>query len=253
LSWASGEKFNACCNTAYQPSVIFPNAKPMKSICISAAIALCTLTAQAQDAATPQRFMFKMSPQHLIQTTLKVGGEFFLKTKPASITVFLQAASNNSSKEETYILFPYSGFGAEVGIRKYISPMQTITNRKGRQHTQGIYFSGFLQAGTYKGDYNFIAYDYDPQTQTSTQQQIIYSQSAQNMATGFTIGLQRIYWNILSLDVYVGAGYQLSNDEIKGDFPADFDLRFYKSSGIHDAGYTGVLPKGGLMLGIYLK
>lgn len=222
----------------------------MRSICLNSVLVFCVLAAQSQEKEAPQRFMFKMSPQHLFQNTLKVGGEFFRKQGSSSMAIFLHAVSNNADKDP-YWLFPYNGGGTEIAYRKYISPIQSRTTRKGRTFTQGIYFSVFLQGGIYEGDYDFLDVNYDRDTQTFTEERVIYKESAKNMATGFTIGLQQIYWKTLSLDLYLGAGYQAGQSSITGTPPDDL-YTFYKSP-LNDAAYTGVLPKGGLMIGIFLK
>jgi len=191
-----------------------------------------------------------MSPLHLSQNTLKAGGEFFTRQKKSSVILFLHAVSNNSDKDPSW-LFPYEGGGAEIAYRKYIAPIQTFTTRKGRSYTQGIYFSAFLQGGVYQGDYDYWDTNYDWITQTRTQEHIVYQESAKNLATGFTIGLQQIYWKILSLDLYLGAGYQIAQSSITGTPANDTYLEY--SSALDDAGYAGVLPKGGLLIGIYLK
>ena len=212
-------------------------------------MAFSILAAQSQETAAPSRFMFKMSPQHLFQNTLKIGGEFFSKSKPSSFTLFLHAVSNNRD-QDPYWLFPYNGGGAEISYRQYILPIQTRTTRKGRSFTQGIYFSAFLQGGAYKGDYDFWDGHYDRVTNQYTEEHIIYQETAQNLATGFSIGLQQIYWKTLSLDLYLGAGYQAGQRSITGTTP---DEPYNYTGPLDDAGYTGVLPKGGLMLGIFLK
>lgn len=205
----------------------------------------------AAQTEMPGRLMFKMSPQHLTMNTLKAGVEVFNRAKPASIVVFVKAASNNAEKEP-YPLFPYKGIGLELAHRKYIAPIREATNRKGKPFTQGIYFSLFLQGGAYKGDYDFLDVHYDFVTQVRTETQIKYSESAQQIAAGFTIGLQRIFWKTLAVEAFIGTGYQVGFNRFKGDKPnTPYALR--QDSALDNAGYSGVIPKGGILLGIFLK
>ena len=222
----------------------------MKRIAVLLLLVTQWVFGQSEPTEKPNRFMFKLSPQHLLRNSLKFGGEFFSESKRSSLVIFLQAVSNNSERDP-YPIFPYSGGGLELNYRKYIAPIQSITSRKGRQYTQGIYFSFFLQGGIYKGDYDYIETDYDFQTQIRTEEHVVYQESAKNVGTGFNLGLQQVFWNILTADVYLGAGYQLGSNSITGTKPANSFADY--SSSTNSAGYTGVIPKGGILIGIYLK
>ena len=68
------------------------------------------------------------------------------------------------------------------------------------------------------------------------------------MAFGLAIGIQQIFWKVLSFDVFVGAGYQVSDKKIKGD-ASDWYSDYYDFT---DPGYYGILPKIGLHLGLTL-
>lgn len=215
-------------------------------------VSTSSLWSQGEEEKNNYSWIFKVSPQHLTRNMLKVGGEFFNGKKTRSYSVLLQVVSNNKSNDPYSFdrILPYNGGGVEVSFRKYLSPFQDLTSKRGRAFQQGIYFSGFIQAGTYSGDFQYDDYVYN--TQTSTYEIITYqySKSAQNGALGFSIGVQRTFWKVLSLDAYLGAGYQIANLKNEGQTPEhiygnyDYDL--------DQPSYYGILPKVGLLLGITL-
>jgi hypothetical protein len=221
----------------------------MKKLMIAIALLALQRNLPAQDVLPPFKWIFKMSPQHLTQKVLKVGGEVFNESKTRSYQLFLQAVSDNKNGE--YFCcddFGYNGFGTEIGMRRYLLPFKEVTNRRGRQFTQGIYFSGFLQGGLYRGDFEGIDYVYDPGLNTSTPIAYDYTSNVRNVAVGFTIGLHRVIWKVLSLDVYMGAGYQASNEKMTGQKP---DLNYYYYL-LNSPRYYGILPKVGVYLGLTL-
>ncbi len=193
------------------------------------------------------RYVFKMSPQHLTQNILKAGVEIFNSEHNKSFSILAQAVANNKSKDYYEYNIPYNGFGTELSFKKYLSPFRPAENRKGRMVIQGIYFSSFLQGGIYKGNYDYTEYTWDPQTSTSTPIEVKFSKSAKNIAAGFTIGLQRSLWKVLTFDVYLGAGVQGSQTKIAGVLPG-----YYYGSGLFQPDYYGILPKAGLLIGVGL-
>ena len=196
----------------------------------------------------PVRFVFKMSPQHLTLNMLKIGGEVFSKTGGTSYQFMLQAASNNRNSNAFGNSFDYNGGGLELTYKKYLSPLQEITTRKGRQFMQGIYFGGFIQGGLYGGDHSYYEWSWDDQTQTNIRTEYNYSTKAKNMAGGFMIGIQRIYWKVLSLDAFIGAGYQVGHQKFTGN-PTEWASYVYDFTEPH---YYGILPKFGLNIGLKL-
>jgi hypothetical protein len=220
----------------------------MKKISTAVASVFFFLNVAAQEAQPDYDGIFKMSPQHLVQQMIQVGGERFNKKKSTSYQGLLKAVS----KTQTYFCcgnFGYDGYrggGAEVSVRKYLMPMQSLTNRRGRQFTQGIYIGGFLQGGSYHGNFSGDETFFDPQTNVRTITPYQYSSKVKNMAAGFTIGLQRILWDVLALDFYVGAGYQASDEVVVGNRPGWYAFNVTNPS------YYGVLPKAGMYVGLTL-
>jgi hypothetical protein len=220
---------------------------------LMACVTYATAFGQTETSEKQIKYIFKMSPQHLVVNMLKVGGEVVNRSGTGSFQLMLQAISNN--KNENYWTnsgMPYNGFGAELMFKKYLFPLQTITTRKGRQFSQGIYFAGFLQGGLYSGDFAGTehTWDWDDVTQTYIRSDYDYdfSTKAQNVAAGFTIGLHRVYWKVLSLDAFMGAGYQAGHQKITGN-PSEYANELYNFT---DPYYYGILPKFGLNLGLAL-
>jgi hypothetical protein len=224
----------------------------MKSLTIILACKAMTVAfGQTELTEKPIRYIFKTSPQHLVVNVLKVGCEIVNQSGTGSYQVMLHAIANN--KNETYwsSSIPYNGFGTELMFKKYLYPLQTITTRKGRQFSQGIYLGGFIQGGIYSGDFEGTDSDYSwdetSQTYVRTESDYDYSTKAKNVAAGFTIGFHRVYWKVLSLDAFIGAGYQAGHQKITGT--RSEWAEFYDFKKPH---FYGVLPKFGLNLGLVL-
>lgn len=199
------------------------------------------------------RALFKVAPQNFAINTLKIGTEIFNKsrTKSYSLWVYGRFDGNTSSQPYYYGDDYYKGLGGEFQYRKYISPMQNYTTRRGRTFLQGIYVSGYLQGASYKNEGEFIYYSYDPSTGQQNNYQVSIEESIGNWGTGFTIGIHRTLWKVLYIDAYIGGGIQwsdvsrTSNSNLKS-------FNYYSYSGITDPAYQGIMPKFGLQLGVAL-
>jgi hypothetical protein len=217
-----------------------------------ACVAITVALAQTESTEKPIRYIFKTSPQHLVLNILKVGGEVVNKSRTGSFQLMIHAIANNRNDSYWSSAMPYNGFGTEFTFKKYLFPLQTLTTRKGRQFSQGIYLGGFLQGGIYSGDFEGTDSDYSwddtVQDWVRTETPYDYSTKAQNVAAGFTIGFHRVYWKVLSLDAFIGAGYQSGYQKITGN-PSEWADEYYDFAEPH---YTGMLPKFGLNLGLVL-
>lgn len=202
---------------------------------------------QSESTDKPINYLFKMSPQHLTLNMLKVGVEKVNTDGTRGIQLYIQAVGNDA-REDYYWSNGYDGVGFEFMLKRYLLPIKEITNRKGRSFAQGIYLGGFVQAGNYKGGFAWEDYVWDPQNQTGSNISYEYTSKTINGALGFTIGVQRIFWKVLALDAYIGAGYQLSNQRITGNAP-EWAIDYYD---FNEVNYRGVLPKIGLTVGLVL-
>ena len=211
-----------------------------------------TAICQDQPSLPLPRALFKVVPQNFAVNTLKIGTEIFNKsrTKSYSLYVYGRFDGNTSSQPYYYGDDYYKGLGGEFQYRKYISPLQNYTTRRGKAFLQGIYVSGYLQGASYKNEGEFIYYSYDPATgqQVNT---VVVEESIGNWGTGFTIGVHRTLWKVLFIDAYIGGGIQWS-DVIRMSNPNLNNYNYSYYSGITYPSYQGIMPKFGLQLGIAL-
>ena len=207
-------------------------------------------TLAAQEEMQFNKILFKMSPQHLTRNVLKVGAEIMNKSRTKSYSILLNVSANNRSQDSYgYEIYPYSGAGLELQMRKYLNPLNLQKTKRGREYYQSAYFSGLIQGGTYDAKFNYSTSGYNPITGAYNPTYVNYSVSVQNVALGFTIGIQRTLWKVLTVDGFIGAAYQISAKTISGQQPTGWH---YESNGIYTPDYYGVLPKVGLLIGVAL-
>ena len=203
----------------------------------------------AQEAAILSRTVFKLSPQHFTNNSLKAGIERFNKNHSVSIAVFATARLENN-EETGDDREGFDGLAGELQVRKYISPMQTRTSKKGNDYHQGIYGAAYVQGGSYSGQYKGTYRVYDPGTgMYTTQAAYDYSESIGNWGLGFTIGYQKTLWQVIFLEAFIGGGVQWSDRIAMGLQP---DVLYNDYEGINHPAYKGILPKIGLNIGIGL-
>jgi hypothetical protein len=207
-----------------------------------------TVLAQAQDIKQLQsRSLIKLSPQHFGVNTLQVGTERFNAsfTKSWSIAIGFRNQGGNNDYDRKI-----RGGDLDLQFRKYVRPMQHLTSRKNRSYVQGIYFGPFVNAGMYSIDEQYTSnwINYNPMGQPIQQTQTfgaIYD--TRHMAGGFTIGVQRTFWEVLAVDIFVGGG--LRSTAI--DVISNSDNRSIYSS-VVDPSFSGIFPRIGAKLAISL-
>ena len=206
------------------------------------------ITASAQDEQSLSRTIFKLSPQHFIDNSLKAGVERFNQDHSRSFAVFLTGRMDNN-RRYMYDSDGYTGVAGEVQFRKYINPMKLRTSKKNNTFHQGVYGAAYIQGGTYSGGFEDEYSVYDPNTGGYVPTHYKYTELVTNGGFGFTIGYQKTLWQALFLEAFVGGGVQFSDISISGNQPDD---PFYSYSGVSDPAYKGILPKIGLHIGIGL-
>ncbi len=219
------------------------------------AFMLCVLIAGhavAQETKDPaaSKTAFKLSPFHFTQNTLKVGIESLNTPRTSSVSIYAGVRTNSNASADLYNNEGYDGLMGEIQLRKYVSPITAYTSKRNTTFMQGIYAGVFIQGGGYKGDHTFVDYSYDPVTMIYSNTTYNYSENESNAALGFTLGAQRILWNILFVDVYVGGGMQVAKTSISGQAPPENSLYNYNTS--FDPTYKGIIPKIGILIGIGL-
>ena len=214
----------------------------LAAVCFSAGVAI------AQDSETISRTVFKLSPQHFTQNSLKGGVERFYKDHSLSVAVFITGRMEKN--EGTYYGEGYDGLAGELQVRKYINPMKAVTSRRNRVFHQGVYAAVYVQGGSYSGDFKSEYSYYDPNTGSLVREvQYDYEDHVGNWGGGFTMGYQKTVWQVIFLEAFIGGGLQFSDRITTGMLP---DESYFYYDGILDPYYRGILPKFGLNIGIGL-
>ena len=220
--------------------------KPTMKILITILLLLMAFgVIRAQDKPIPPRTIFKVSPQHFIVGNLQLGLERFNSTYSKSFSFSVGIISQGAGVGDRT-----RGIETDLQYRKYIKPVAEYTSRKGRVYTQGIYFGPFISAGYFRstGSFNGSGPYYNPGTGTNYYNANPYTtdQRISQVAGGFTFGMQRTFWEVIILDVFVGGGMKLSTIEEISPYP----YTYYYS--ITEPGYSGVFPRIGFKVGIGL-
>ena len=215
---------------------------------IMAIFCLSIANSRAQESEPLSRTIFKLSPQHFINNSLKAGVERFNRNHSGSIAIFVTGMLQN--EENTFGGNSYNGLAGELQFRKYVSPMKAYTTKNNKVYHRGIYGSAYLQGGSYSGQFTGQYSTFDPNTgRPVTQWSYHYNENIGNWGLGFTIGYQRTLWQVLFLEAFVGGGIQFSDRIVSGQTP---DPTYFDYTGITDPGYKGILPKFGIQIGIGL-
>ena len=182
-----------------------------------------------------KRTLFKISPQHFGVQTMMLGAEFLNPTLSKSLEMSLGV----SVVKDDYSGDVTGGF-IELQYRSYLVGIDYIENRPSPFY-HGIYAGVFLQGGYY--NQNSKWQEWDDANQTS----IYHSQEDQyaSIFPGFVLGIQRIYWEVMSFELYVGGGVRLvsGRQEIGNEYYGNF-------VGITDFDYVGIMPKMGFKIGV---
>lgn len=194
--------------------------------------------------------LFKVAPQNFINNALKVGAEFFSKSKERSYLVYLSGSFNPDNNDYSY--YP-AGIGVEFQYRKYIAPLTVYTTKRNKEYLQGIYVSGYVQGGSYSAEYSDFNYYYNPANPNQpVPTTYTTEESSYNYGAGFTIGFHRTLWKVLFIDAYLGGGLQGSHVEKTTTPTLPPNPYTYTYYDITDPRYSGVLPKFGLQIGVML-
>lgn len=224
----------------------------MKSLISLFLLASCAVFVFGQEAEpTAPRALFKVVPQSFIVGELKVGTEFFNKQRTKSYSVYVYGRVNNGNDDNYYDENSYRGLGGEFQYRKYISPIKSVTSRRGKTYQQGAYISGYAQAASYTRKDEFVYYTYDPTLGQSYNSSVRLRESVGNWGGGFTFGVQRTFWNVIYVDAYLGGGIQWS-DVISTYTPALPQRYSPEYSSITSPRYQGIMPKFGINIGVAL-
>ena len=207
------------------------------------------LHGQDSDPVGPKRNVLKIAPQQFRVKSLKLGVEHFNASFTHSYSLYATIRKEKDNQIDNPV--GYDGLGGEFHYRTYLKPLKSYATRNNKTYTQGIYLSGFIQGHAFSGDqyYQFREFDSNSGEIFTTEYRL--HESIGNWATGFTIGLQHVFWQILTVDVYVGGGIQWSDVISSGTLPPNY---FFTSPtyDYEDPRFNGILPKVGAQIGIGL-
>lgn len=226
----------------------------MKSLLVVLLMVIAKVAVGQDEKDQTPSALFKVVPQNFVDNTLKIGTEFFNKSRSKSVSIFVYGRfdSDPNSGPFYYGENRYKGLGGEAQYRKYISPLQPYVTRRNKNYLRGIYVAGYIQGASYSNEGNYISSHYDRNTGQYTSTVVNVHESIGNWGTGFTIGVHRTLWNVLFIDAYVGGGIQWSDVIRTVSPPVNPNYSGYYYTGITSPGYQGIMPKFGIQLGIPL-
>ncbi len=206
----------------------------------------CSLLGQeAKPLLSPT--LFKISPQHFGVNTLQIGTEHFNSTLSKSLAIDLGIRHHGQFLNTEDLVER----GVDVGFqyRTYVRALRYFVTTRKRTLVQGIYAGPFVNAGMvrsrqvtgyYTSSFSSSAPPRFEQTITQNDFEDYF------FATGFTIGVQRVFWNVLAVDVFAGGGMRWSN--IRFLEPQRQQL----NTDVTTPGYQGIFPRIGVKIGITL-
>jgi hypothetical protein len=205
----------------------------MNRFILKLALLATPLMAWAQEEPMPARSVFKVSPLHFFQNTMKVGLERFNKDHSGS---FLIAIGGKMGRDEgSSNVSSYQGFSGELQLRKYVKPMQR-NNTDAYYH--GVFGALYAQGGSFSGEATKDGY--------RTKEHI------GNYGGGFMIGYQKTLWDVIFLEGYVGGGVQFADRVVKERDPASTSVFDVEYSGVLHPAFQGIMPKIGFTIGLAL-
>lgn len=224
----------------------------MKTLATFLAVVTCVFV-HGQDNLTPEisKTIFKVSPFHFTQNTLKVGIETFNTAKSKSLSIYGGVRTGGDDEDPYAGSDNFDGVLGEIQYKKYVLPLKEYTSKRNNTYSQGVYAGVFIQGGNYTGTRLYQEYFYDPNTGNSTTTDFRYKEDAWNAAIGFTLGAQRVFWNTLFVDVYIGGGLQVADRTLSGNIPTQPYYDFYVNNSFQP-GYEGIIPKIGIQIGMGL-
>lgn len=205
----------------------------MNKLILKLTLLAMPLMSWAQEPPMPARSVFKISPLHFFQSTLKVGLERFNKEHSGSFVISIGGRMAREEGESN--LSAYQGFSGELQLRKYVKPMQR--NKTDAYH-HGVFGGLYFQGGSYSGE--------------ATDDGYRIKESIGNYGGGFVIGYQKTIWDVVFLEGYVGGGVQFADRVVKEREPANNNFFNVEYSGIIHPAFQGILPKIGLTIGLAL-
>ncbi len=203
-------------------------------------IAFCLVNlgfAQEADEDLIPKSVIKFIPFELTESTFMMEWEKIQADATQSWSVGLGLTAGTTYDGER------SGFKAEVIKRWYLNSLKVIRPASGRDpFVRGIYGAVFVRGGYVEQQENYWYYD----DFSGNSEERTNTRSGEWLFPGVMIGAVRSFWDVLQLELYVGAGVRFSNVEDSDPF---YD-EYYNFIDVYNVGYHGVAPNIGAKIGI---
>ncbi len=182
--------------------------------------------------------ILKISTVAFLDETFELGYERFNKRHTGSWNVnFGIQGSNSNSRNQKF------GFKYDLQYRAYPMGLGERYSKIGNLYRRGIYGGVFLRGEIIDKTYEFYHFDVSQNfgTDRTNEQEI----TAFN--PGVLIGIQRTFFDIIYIDVFLGGGMRFVS--IRNSDPLyDENQSIFRD--IYDDDYEGVVPRFGLSIGL---
>lgn len=208
------------------------------SVFALAIFSMSILHAQEQDNVTLPKGIIKIVPFELVNSTFMIEYEGFNKDVNRSWSLGLGLTSGTNYDGEQF------GVKGEVMKRFYLNGMSLHVPKRDREpYLRGVYAGAFLRGGY--ADISDKFYYYEPNSGNGFE--LENSRSGIWVFPGVMIGASRTFWDILYLELHVGAGVRFS--DMANSDPRYLEQQYFTED-VYDIGYNGVAPNIGFKIGI---
>ncbi|MCC5946469.1 MAG: hypothetical protein JJT94_16175 [Bernardetiaceae bacterium] len=200
-----------------------------------------------QKLTAPKKHIIKWQPLYFIRNTFELGYERLNRHYDRSWELRLGVTGSDNGQ------FSEFGMAAELSRRFYV---RSFARRAVSQYSEKIYQEGLFIAPFVRAAFFHTAYNYfNPTIFDATTGDFITvfyegERQVQALMGGLLFGYQRTFGESFSLTVYAGGLYRHAEAEIQAT-RGSFDASYFRwHNGFFDRAYQGVMPRGGLQVGI---
>jgi hypothetical protein len=209
-------------------------------VIVTAILSFGVLHAQEAESLNLPKGIIKIIPFELVNSTFMIEYEGFNKDVNRSWSLGLGLTSGTNYDGEQF------GVKGEVMKRFYLNGMSLHVPKRDREpYLRGVYAGAFLRGGYADVVNKFYNYD----NMTGSGMELENSRSGMWVFPGVMIGASRTFWDILYLELHVGAGVRFS--DMANSDPRYLEQQYYTED-VYDIGYNGVAPNIGFKIGIGL-
>jgi hypothetical protein len=179
-------------------------------------------------------FILKLSPFHLFDNTLHLGGETFLN-KTYKSSIYLGLGGTYADKK----LKSDIGGSVDLQFRYYPRTFHIDSSSSLQSAASGLFIGFGITCGINelrkKDNGQFYSDSYDITSQWIT--------------PSVVLGYQIIQWESLFVDVFIGGGMRITNVTYTASSPS-FENDVLSNGNLYSRYFKGVLPKAGLTIGL---